>query len=52
MNFIQFENILGYQKKQTIDFNLIRNKNKLCGIFGKNDYGKYTEKFRRIIFFR
>lgn len=40
MNFIQFENILGYQKKQTIDFNLIRNKNKLCGIFGKNASGK------------
>jgi DNA repair exonuclease SbcCD ATPase subunit len=40
INFIEFENILGYQKKQNIDFNKIRNKNKLCGLFGKNAQGK------------
>ena len=40
INYLEFENILGYTKKQTINFNFIRNKDKLCGIFGKNANGK------------
>lgn len=37
---LEFENILCFSKKQTLDFNTISIKDNLCGILGKNAQGK------------